>query len=274
MEYIKKVLVLSQIADGFNAKGKRLSGICRIEITEGVATFYLSTVNFSAVNSGSFIAFIMDEKKKLYSFDLGLKPTSITKVFDNPPIIERGFCAGISFIKDDIPILVAFAKSDNFFVSASDFKKAVLDRIISAKKRESQKPVLPPIPLPSPERQSPDNQPTDVPNKLNFKYDDEAVATENYYEKDLDFMQKLKIIENLDGEYVRAENGISNLRSQAETEKIKVETKLLERQLSVPDLKANEDSIMNIQIECNNIIKESLSAGIVCELQSPEDKVS
>ena len=63
-------------------------------------------------------------------------------------------------------------------------------------------------------------------------------------------------------------------RIKAETEKIKVETKLLERQLSVPDLKANEDSIMNIQIECNNIIKESLSAGIVCELQSPEDKAS
>lgn len=63
-------------------------------------------------------------------------------------------------------------------------------------------------------------------------------------------------------------------RIKAETEKIKVETKLLERQLSVPDLKANEDSIMNIQIECNNIIKESLSAGIVCELHSPEDKAS
>ena len=31
---------------------------------------------------------------------------------------------------------------------------------------------------------------------------------------------------------------------------------------------------MNIQTECNNIVKESLAAGIVCELQSPEDKVS
>ena len=63
-------------------------------------------------------------------------------------------------------------------------------------------------------------------------------------------------------------------RIKAETEKIKVETKLLEQQLSSPDLKANENSIMNIQIECNNIIKESLAAGIVCEIQSPEDKAS
>lgn len=63
-------------------------------------------------------------------------------------------------------------------------------------------------------------------------------------------------------------------RIKAETEKIKVETQLLKQQLSAPDLKTHEDSIMNIQIECNNIIKESLAAGIVCELQSPENKVS
>ena len=63
-------------------------------------------------------------------------------------------------------------------------------------------------------------------------------------------------------------------RIKAETEKIKVETQLLKQQLSAPDLKANENSIMNIQIECNNIIKESLAAGIVCEIQSPEDEAS
>lgn len=63
-------------------------------------------------------------------------------------------------------------------------------------------------------------------------------------------------------------------RIKAETEKIKAETQLMKQQLSAPDLKTHEDSIMNIQVECNNIIKESLAAGIVCELQSPVDRVS
>lgn len=63
-------------------------------------------------------------------------------------------------------------------------------------------------------------------------------------------------------------------RIKAETEKINAETQSLKRELSIPDLRTNEGSIMNIQAECNNMIQESLAAGIVCEIQSPEDKAS
>ena len=62
-------------------------------------------------------------------------------------------------------------------------------------------------------------------------------------------------------------------RIKAETEKINVETQLMRRELSAPNLKTNENAILNIQIECDSIIRESLAAGFVCEIQSSEDKV-
>ena len=131
MSYIKKVLVLSQVIDGFSLVGKRVSGIARIETIEGVSTFYLSTVNFATVNSGGYFAYILTDNKKVFSFDLGLKPSSITKTLDASINIDKGFAVGISFIKDDVPVLVAFAKGESFNVNISDFKKIVIEKIIS-----------------------------------------------------------------------------------------------------------------------------------------------
>lgn len=221
MEFFKKVLVLSQVGDGFSLPTKRVSGIFRVEIIEGVTTLYLSTVNFAIVSGGEYQLFIVDKNKKILSIELGVKPTSLTKILENPPEFKEGFAVGISFVKDDIPSHVAFASSEEFNFSLTDYKKAVADKILLEKKKERPFKMPPPaIPIPIPTKQPPDFQPLEIPpNKIGFHYEDDVVATENYYEKDCDFQKKLKIIENLDGAYVRTENGVFDFRSAEKAQK-------------------------------------------------------
>lgn len=63
-------------------------------------------------------------------------------------------------------------------------------------------------------------------------------------------------------------------KEEAETEKIKIETELLKQQLTTIDTDTEKQTIMNIQTECENIIREALVAGIVCETRASQDKAS
>lgn len=195
MDYSKKILVLKQVTDGFSVSGKSVSGIFRLETENGVATLSLSVINLSAVNGGCFYLFFMDDKKVLYTFELGKRPFSITKVLEICPCVDKGLAVGISFIKDNLPVLIAFATENRNVIDMSDFKKAVTDKCIS-------------------ERRKSKTEPQTVYEKPEEKYDDEIVATENYYLNDENFEDKLNIIERMDYEYVRNENGEPYNRSE------------------------------------------------------------
>lgn len=199
MSYAKKVAVLSQTAEGFSPIGKRVSAICRIEKEDDNFTVYLSVVNCVAVDEGKYILFIMDKSRRLFSFSLGRRPTSLTKSFDFPEDLTQGFAAGISYVKNDIPVLVAFSRTEGFNEEKFDFKKAMNAKFMQGIKKEKAPPV---------------KEPEDPPLPV---YDDEAVATENYFEADEDLEQKLKIIESM--ENVRNENVPSDFRRKEKTEK-------------------------------------------------------
>ena len=185
MNYGKKVLVLSQVADGFSALGKRISAILRIESEGGVSTLYLSAINFAAKAEGNFFLFIMDGNKKLYSFPLGKRPFSLTREVDFPKDILSGFAAGISYILNEIPVLVAYSSCENFLSDKSEFKKAIAAKCISElKKTAAQNELFMTETVAIPPE-----------NYAHLKeYDDEAVATENYYLLDEDMSEKLKLI--------------------------------------------------------------------------------
>ncbi len=186
MEFDKKILVLKQVAEGFSVTGKSVSGIFRLEIENGVATFSLSVINLSSVDGGCFYLFIMDDNKKLMQFELGKRPFSQTKVLDVCPSVKKGLSVGVSFIKDNIPTLVAFAAETRESADLTEFRKAIVDRCITDRRLKV--------------KAEPVKQPTDG-------YDDEVVATENYYVNDKDLAEKISLIERLDDEYVRGENG-------------------------------------------------------------------
>ncbi len=202
MDFDKKILVLKQVADGFSINGKSVSGIFRLELESGVATFSLSVINLSSVEGGSFYLFIMDDKKQLYTVELGKRPFSQTGVLQTCPSIKKSLSVGISFIKDDIPTLVAYA-CDSRDGDISDFKKTITDKCICDRRNK-----------PKTERAC---EPSG--GATPDKYDDEVVATENFYEFDKELQSKISLIESFDNENVRSENGKSFDRSQEQTQK-------------------------------------------------------
>ena len=202
MKYTKQVHVLRQVCTGYSIAGKTLSGIARIEQESDISTFYLSLINFAYKPGGNFVAFVVDGKSKLYSFDLGKNPSTITQVFFNNPEISNGFACGICFISENLPILVAFGCPDTFNLKIETFKKLVNDKCLNDLKSNIKEP----------------DEKKEI-SDISKLYDDEVVATTNYFTDD-DIEQKLDLIERLDNESLRYENVKPDIPSKEETEKI------------------------------------------------------
>lgn len=228
----KKIVVLKQTADGFSSGVKSVCGICRLEKDNELLTVFLSPIGFSALSSGSYRLFIVADDKKLVEKDLGKIPTSSTTVFQSGLSLNKGVSVGIWTVKDDIPLLVAFQKSDDARLSAKDYGTVVVNEIIAERKlrdREKEfviekKPLseptttvlsdLTPAPQELPETAS------DVADKTPAAiYNDEAVATANYFEQDEEINQKLSYIKELSDEYFRSKNNDGDsLRAQETNE--------------------------------------------------------
>lgn len=218
MNFYKKVLVLKEISQGFSLTGKEICGIARMESESGIFTLHLSFINISALNGGRYYAFLKCGKSKTYSFDLGTRPISFRTVITDALDYAHGVSIGLFFIKDDLPVMIAFSCTEDSSCSLSDLKRTVIEKCMENRKGSDGKPpkpspVKPPLsPLPNP---NPNTCPPDE-----FKgYNDEVVATENYYENDVDFAEKLKFIERFDNDSIHDENAMPSCFCQEEKEK-------------------------------------------------------
>ena len=215
MAYEKKVLVLKQTESELCSFSKRLSGIARIETENGVAEFHLSLINLPKDITGEYYALIIFANKKSYSFRLGARPSGFSGVFNEYPDLNGGLAVGVYAVKDDIPLTLAFARADGFNFNLTDFKKLVAEKCLADRRRDQKKeepspsendnpfspyptpepsPIKPPYPpAPSPD---PNVTPPDEFNrsKLIAGYDDEAVATLNYFELEESIEQKLETV--------------------------------------------------------------------------------
>ena len=230
MGFEKRVLVLNQLEEGFSISGKKISGICRLETEDGVCTLFLTVIN-ATVKDGFIYKLMLADKNQTCFFDLGIKPSSFSITL--PAMIsDKGFCVGIYAVKNDIPLTIAYAKSDNFNYTISDFKKCVAEKCLSEKKKEKQKstpqikienppeikPPYPPAPCPDPENTPEQEFPSPKSKELLQAYDDEAVATENYYEYNKQIQEKLEAVKRWTLENVQVEDGKSDIRGQEEKE--------------------------------------------------------
>lgn len=176
---LSKVLVLKPVCFD-NHNGRRLNGITRIEKDDSVCSIHLSLVNAYTEN-GEFVCCVIDSFKKPIFFSLGARPSSFNKVLEPMPNLSNGFAVGIAIVKDYIPQTVAFSCEKNFDFSLTDINKIFAERSLNKRKQEQ----------------------LDKPNPLsnNFEqqkqilYNDEAVATENYYDNEI-----ASIFENSDRE--------------------------------------------------------------------------
>ena len=202
MRFYKKVLVLKETTKGFSVSDKPVGGIVRAEAENGVCNVNFSFVNYRACSRGDYALYIYYGEGKLLFFDLGARPSSFSEVTETFPDFSHGFAAGICHISDDLPILTAFSRTEESDCTVTDFKRAVAERCLSVRKNR----------IISKKEESIDiAEKADSADSGNFtRYDDEAVATENYYDKEKEEREKN------DGEYVRFEDELSYIGNEEE----------------------------------------------------------
>lgn len=204
MNFQKNVLILKQTAQGYSVNSKPISGIFRLEQESGVHTLFLTTINVCPAPSGEYALYFCDGQKKLHRFSLGNYPTAFNTVLSFTPETERGFSVGLCYESEGVPLLFAYSESGNPSADLTELKRMISARAYKTKKDEQQKPepVTPKI-----------TEPEEFTKDCDFGYDDEAVATENYYAIDEDINKKLKLLEKKD-ERFQPENGVRDNASE------------------------------------------------------------
>ena len=186
---------------------KPLSVLARIEIESGVAEFYISAVNLPTnIRNSNFYALVVDSEKKEFEFDLGNRLISFSKTFYQIPSVEKGVAIGLYYISNQIPITIAFANQDKA-ISLTEFKKLVADKCYLRFKQNIA--------------QEKSDIKTDAPKSDSQDcsiYNDEAVATENYYEIDSEIKQKIRAIKDSDNENLLFENEFADNSSEKKEE--------------------------------------------------------
>ncbi len=174
MNYVKKMCILRQVKQGFSGDGKTLSGLIKIEQYGKNLAVEVSIINFAPLASGEYYCLLSDGKGKTEM--LSLRGKSIFNILSDIDI-SGGFCGVICYVKTEV-VPIAYGING----------KGTYDW------RDILNKALPPV-FPSPQngedeiagstREITPSPPTmSALNEKSAEYDDEEVATENYYEEE------------------------------------------------------------------------------------------
>ena len=208
MNYVKKMCILRQIKQGFSGDGKALSGLIKIEQYGKNIAVEVSIINFAPLVSGEYYCLLSDGKGKTEM--LALRGKSLFNLLSDLDI-SGGFCGIICYVKNDVvPIAYGINGNGSYdwrsilnatlppvfpniseekALSNADFLEKNTDLEAFSQENTKNEPTMsalsevPPEDLPPPIPQKQSSVQTISPNQN--AYNDENVATENYYEKDL-----------------------------------------------------------------------------------------
>lgn len=221
MSYLKKLCVLKQISSGFASDGKKVSGLATFEKFGVRTTICVSLINFAPLSDGRYCAVISDTHGSVEKLELSVsgatkKGTSaldiqdgfaclICHISNRAKPVAFGKCTESVFdVKKICQILEENERGDNLAISESeksDATKQCIEKNENLLERVEEKSEN--VPCKCGEDKSDDVPP---------QYDDEMVATENYFEfKDAD-IDNLKILEKDD------ENGKSDENADGESQ--------------------------------------------------------
>lgn len=157
MNYVKKICLLKEVHAGFATTGKSVSAMVTIESFRGKLSIAVNMIDFAPLTTGNYYVVLQNLSGQTEKVVLSHQKGDEIEVYSNFSIAEDFACVIASVATTVIPI--AFGKcSDKTFQLTS-----LLDIL--------QEEVTTTTSIPSPFEE-------DV-----ISYDDEVVATENYYEK-------------------------------------------------------------------------------------------
>jgi len=161
MAFVKKFLVLKEIGGGYSVNGKGVSGVARAECENGVTAVNISLINFAAVTEGEYVAMLVLGNEKFIEY-LGANPFSLSREYN---AAADGFACFVAHAAEEkfTPVAAGISAEAKFGVDS-------LTEILSEKFKKKEPP--------APKSESA----TDTVDAADYaEYDDETVATENYY---------------------------------------------------------------------------------------------
>lgn len=232
MNYVKKMCILRQIRQGFSGDGKTLSGLIKIEQYGKNLAVEISVINFAPLTLGEYYCLLSDGKGKTEM--LALRGKSLFNLLSDIDISE-GFCGIICYVKNDV-VPIAYGINGNRTYDWRSILNATLPPVfpnaskgnlqgeiarsspyktqneptVYATNEKTKPEQAPPKPKQKPESEPERILPEDAPlppredepspplsEPSPPAYNDETVATENYYEENDDERKQLqKVGEN------------------------------------------------------------------------------
>lgn len=179
MNYVKKMCILRQIKQGFSGDGKPLSGLIKIEQYGKNLAVEISIINFAPLSFGEYYCLLSDGKGRTEM--LALRGKSIFNILSDIDI-SSGFCGIICHVKNEVTP-IAYGINGNGVYDWRAILNATLPPVFphsqadkTATTEIAEAEAAPPIDLPK----APPNN-SHAPKATS--YDDEEVATENYYKE-------------------------------------------------------------------------------------------
>ncbi len=187
MNYVKKMCILRQVKQGFSGDGKALSGLIKIEQYGKNLAVEVSIINFAPLVSGEYYCLLSDGKGQTEM--LSLRGKSLFNILSDLDV-SNGFCGVICYVKNEI-VPIAYGINGNGSYDWRSILNATLPPSFSKKRQEKDTLALASeeasagVFVNTDEQNSPPCQSEPIPPISQTKaYDDESVATENYYREE------------------------------------------------------------------------------------------
>ena len=187
MNYVKKMCILRQIKQGFSGDGKALSGLIKVEQYGKNLAVEVSVINFAPLASGEYFCLLSDGKGKTEM--LSLRGKSIFNILTDIDV-SGGFCGIICYVKNDV-IPIAYGINGNGSYDWKRILNASLPPVFPKSEPFAAELAgsVPPVSTPAATADNTtakESTPTSTATQEEqavTRYDDESVATENYYKE-------------------------------------------------------------------------------------------
>ena len=177
VQYIKKLCILKQLASGFAADGKKVSALLTAESYGGRLTLTLALIGFAPLSAGRYRCLLCDEKGQTEAFELTERGGSLKK--ESALDISAGMCCLVCFIGGKVTP-VAFGKCGD---KTYDVKRlcALLDGAEAPARTETGAAERRASPAAGAPTENGAQEAGGAKGAESAPYDDEVVATRNYY---------------------------------------------------------------------------------------------
>lgn len=186
MNYVKKMCILRQVKQGFSGDGKALSGLVKVEQYGKNLAVEVSIINFAPLVLGEYYCLLSDEKRNTEM--LPLRGKSLFNILSDMDV-SKGFCAVVCYVKNEI-VPIAYGVNGNGNYDWRDILASTLPPLFGKKNEQKTSTAITDAEFLDEdlrEAVSEDLQ----PQTTESRYDDDTVATENYYQAEEEHGQEL-----------------------------------------------------------------------------------